>query len=98
MSTDQIRTTEVQFHELDVPETERYQLLADPERRVTLAVLGSEVTRPSLDELAAAVAAHVPESDHGSIKTTLHHVHLPMLAAVDVIHYDSETKQIEDRR
>lgn len=73
-------------------ESEYHRLLASERRRVTLAVLESVTGQLSLDRLATAVAASQSGDDETTdveeVRITLHHVHLPKLAAAGVVEYD----------
>lgn len=90
----------------ELSESERYRLLANHCRRRTLEVLDDVDAPLTLDALAARVAdtGHRAETDGGEAETpgedqhvaiALHHVHLPMLAAADVVSYDTETRTVD---
>jgi hypothetical protein len=73
--------------------------LAHPYRRVVLYYL-REHERASLDALAACVAGWTasgpgtkPAADAETVRTALHHVHLPKLADVGLLTYDAETRR-----
>ncbi|WP_123536803.1 DUF7344 domain-containing protein [Halosimplex salinum] len=85
----------------DLTADERYDLLAADRRRLTLAAL-SELGAPAdLEDVAAEVAAR--ESDEDSpptavvdrVAVSLHHVHLPRMADLDVVDYDTVSNRIE---
>lgn len=81
-------------------EDERNRLLASERRRVTLDVLADRTAPVSLRDLAAAVAAHEADvrTDDEAVERvaiTLHHVHLPKLAALGVVDYDADEARVE---
>lgn len=77
-------------------------LLSDRHRRYVVDFLADRESSIALDELAAAVAARaietesdgVPPERTETVATTLHHAHLPKLAAADVVDYDTETNTV----
>lgn len=81
---------------------DRHRVLTEPRRRRTLDVLATAGTPVGLDSLAEAVA--VAESDGGTVQRravdrvalTLHHCHLPLMADVGVVDYDTGAKQVTD--
>ncbi|MHB9288908.1 hypothetical protein ACKVMT_17910 [Halobacteriales archaeon Cl-PHB] len=75
---------------------QRYQMLANERRRVTLAVLADRETSLSLEALAAAVASREDE-EHDRVATSLHHVHLPKLTAAGVLEYDPRSTTVRCR-
>jgi hypothetical protein len=75
----------------------RLRALSVERRRVTCEVLDElEGDRFTLDAVAAGVAEHEPGSDDAvdSVAVSLHHRHLPELAAANLVDYDATTKQI----
>jgi hypothetical protein len=76
----------------ELAEDEYYEVLAAEERRIALDVLSHDASAVELDELAALVTAE--SSDDVALdrmRATLHHTHLPKMAAHGVIEYDPET-------
>lgn len=79
---------------VELAESEFHRLLSSERRRLTLDVLLEGSAPVALDDLAVAVAerendlAATEQDAIEGVKTTLHHVHLPMLAETDVIAYD----------
>lgn len=80
-----------------------YRLLVEPRRRAALSVLEAQTTPPVLEDLARAVAARETETDPQAVSSadvrrvavSLHHTHLPKLAAHDVVVYDPATRPVE---
>ena len=84
------------------------KLLAHRHRRSVLQYLEDGDGSATLTELAVEVAAREAAtepnviSDHGDVsprerrtaRITLHHTHIPKLAAADVIDYDSKTETV----
>ena len=84
------------------------ELLADRDRRSVLQYLangdGSATLTELVVEIAARNAATEPKaiSDHGDVsardrrtaRISLHHTHIPKLAAADVIDYESDTETV----
>lgn len=74
-----------------------FAILANDRRRMLIRTLEmrseSELT---LTELAAELCqlTEPTETERRKIAVTLHHVHLPMLAALDVLEYDAERRVI----
>lgn len=74
-------------------ENERHRLLAASERRAVLDVLADRQEPIDLTTLASAVADRVDAptaSSERAVKATLHHCHLPKLAAAGVVEYDTD--------
>ena len=77
-----------------------FDILAQPRRRLVLAVLSEHDEPISVDELARLVVAEerasapetVPETDVSRIRVSLHHSHLPVLSAMGVLEYDPNTR------
>ena len=79
----------------------------DQRRRVALGVLADESESVTLDDLAAAVLEHdhhvsvgAGSDDDGDddlqgVRVSLHHVHLPKLAAAGVVAYDLDRRVVE---
>lgn len=82
-------------------ESRRYRLLAAARRRATLAVLAERAEPVDLAELAAEVVDRQYPDDgvdrgcHERVRLSLHHVHLPILAASGVCSYDRATNHVE---
>lgn len=77
----------------DLGELKRHALLAHPIRGTLLRALEEETPPLSIDELADAVETEV-DPTAAEVAITCHHVHLPKLAAFDVIAYDASTRTI----
>ena len=95
-STDATATT---TKTADLPESERFRVLADEQRRLVLDVLDERSGRVELDALAAEVTTRsrepddvIDEEDVHRTATALHHVHLPLLADLNVLDYDTESR------
>lgn len=86
---------------VDLPAGERHRLLAADRRRLVLQVLAGEAPPVDLEGLAAAVAAReaaddaVEEQTVERVTITLHHNHLPTLAAAGALEYDPESNRID---
>lgn len=85
-----------------IPIDELHAVLADPRRRRVLDVLATRES-PSLDDLARAVAEReangrsVGADDPANVdrvRLTLHHCHLPRLAAAGIVYYDAERRRV----
>ena len=78
-----------------------HRVLSSDRRRVLLDVLAEPNAPVRVEDLATAVARRDPVVDAGEadavarVATSLHHVHLPLMADVGVLEYDPETKRIE---
>lgn len=89
---------------VELTEDDHYELLAAEQRRLALDILTEQSSSIELRELATAVAERENGRDPGRvesveyIRTQLHHVHLPKMADLGVIAYDSDTRQIEPPR
>lgn len=74
--------------------TELSVILGDERRQHVTAALSQADGPLSLEELTAAVAsreheeADGPQPDRGSVRISLHHVHLPKLSEAGVVRYD----------
>ena len=89
-------TDEMSFN-LKMAESDRHRLLSSERRWVTLALLNGEDAPLGLEELAANVAKVEnldDEMGHKQVMISLHHIHLPMMAEMGVLEYDSEAKLI----
>lgn len=76
-------------------------VLADRRRRRVVDALADLQPPVSVERLAAAVADREPGETPASpddVAVSLHHVHLPKLAAVDVVDYDPETTTVTGER
>ncbi|OVE86322.1 DUF7344 domain-containing protein [Natronolimnobius baerhuensis] len=76
-----------------------FSALADERRRTVLAALANQSDTVSVDALARVVAQREPSADDttaavDSIRTSLVHVHLPLLADADLIKYETESGQV----
>jgi hypothetical protein len=77
--------------------TERHRLLAAERRRVALRVLDEHSLPTGLDELADAVRDRETGTDSPrpataeSVRITLHHKHLPLMADLGLVDYDPDT-------
>ena len=83
-------------------------LLADPRRRALLHTLERADGTATLSEVAEAIATETRNPDPGAIsdlagvssrdvrevRISLHHLHIPKLAAAGAIDYDSETETL----
>lgn len=82
-----------------LPESERHRVLASERRRLILDVLAERSTPVDLADLAAAVATRESDGetdgDVDRVALTLHHVHLPKMAAHGVVGYDPDAGRIE---
>ncbi|RQG89557.1 DUF7344 domain-containing protein [Natrarchaeobius chitinivorans] len=85
------------------PVIDTHSLLSHPLRRRLLFELSNHDNPVHLDapvdgmtgsESAGATTRHDRPPDPNTVKTELHHSHLPKLAAAGWIEYDSETKTI----
>lgn len=83
--------------DIAVPPDALFDALAHSYRRSTLALLRGSST-VHVDDVVAHVAANVrpgddesPDDVHSRVATAIHHVHLPKLAAVDLVAYDRES-------
>jgi len=82
-------------------DTERYELLANERRQRVLSVFESQATPVALETVAKEVAGREtsrasPDADNvQTVAVSLHHVHLPMMAALGIVEYDPESKRIE---
>lgn len=68
-----------------------FDLLAHSYRRRVLAALADADDALTLDSLAEEVVARAPDlgpADEEPVRVSLHHVHLPKLAAADVVAYE----------
>lgn len=88
------------LHAIDLAPTERYRLLAADRRRLAIELLAQERSPIGRNALAAKIARREndrePDSDAISdVERSLHHVHLPKLAAAGVIDEYPETQPIE---
>lgn len=79
-----------------------YDLLADQRRRHVLACLADQTNSIPLDDLAKDVAgreneapsAEIPDDEVETISLSLHHTHLPKLAAAGVVDYDPDRDRV----
>lgn len=86
---------------VDLTRSDRYSLLSDARRRIALSLLAERGGSMGVGPLATMVAAREadatvpPEDLIERVEVSLHHAHLPKLAAHDVIEYDAETRRVE---
>lgn len=84
---------------LELSPSEWHQLLADEQRRLTIAFLIDRPNSIGLEELATEIATSEIGSNPDSavvdrVAMSLHHVHLPKLDQGGVLDYDPDTHQI----
>ena len=80
----------------DLSDDERLHLLSNERRRVVLAVLADSELPLTVDEIAPAVERRVSGNPHRrTVRVSLHHVHLPMLADRGVLEYDPDGHRVE---
>lgn len=80
-----------------------FDLLANQRRRRVLAVLSAEDRRLTVNDLTTAIALEesgpaitdVPGEAIEDIFLSLQHVHVPKLAALELIEYDGERRLVE---
>jgi hypothetical protein len=80
-------------------EREWYEVFRDARRRTTLEVIRTESKTFSLDSLAESVATREDEvaandETRKRVATSLHHVHLPKMAAVGLVSYNMDEQRI----
>ena len=83
---------------IELPTGDRHRLLASARRRLALEILAERTTPLDLEELAAKIAAREDGADEATperVAVSLHHVHLPMMAALGVVEYDPGTHRID---
>ncbi|THE64672.1 ArsR family transcriptional regulator [Salinadaptatus halalkaliphilus] len=70
--------------------------VVDPVRIALLNQLADHDGPVSIESLAATLASRERSlpADTGRVKIRLHHMHLPALAAIDLLGYDRDTKQV----
>jgi hypothetical protein len=75
---------------------DEFEALAASRRRRALYVLSRTDDSTTLADLADAVAS-LPDDDGDpeEVAASLHHVHLPKLAALDVVDYDADDDAVE---
>ena len=69
-------------------------LASDPRRRVLAHVQNTNEETVSLESLAEHVAATQDAGTLEQARIHLHHIHLPALAAVNLLDYDTDTRTI----
>lgn len=102
MSQPTNRTTNESGGIVEVTEDERHRLLSAERRRAVVDVLTAETSPFGLRELAAEVGRQEDGVDPDDesverIAVTLHHAHLPVMAAIGVVAYDPERRRVEPR-
>jgi len=93
MSKSTLQPSSTDAAETPLAVSEYHRLLASKRRRVTLSILAAETGQISLERLATAVAARQSdvaddEASVDEVRITLHHTHLPKLAAAGAVEYD----------
>ena len=84
-----------------ITDAEFHELRSSDRRRALLEVLAEEPRPVDLRTIAAAVSGResgIDSADPDSIDQvalTLHHVHLPLLADIDVVDYDAAANSVE---
>lgn len=73
---------------------ETHRALADEQRRALLGIVEGADLPVSLDRLATAVAAETTAADVNRVCIELHHKHLPLLADVGTLEYDSKSRRV----
>lgn len=80
---------------------EYHDLMAVKRRRLAIDVLSDQAGPVDVEELAAEIAARTEEldaddrTDVDRVAITLHHVHLPKMAALDILEYDTADTLVE---
>ena len=81
---------------LDLPRDECLRLLASPLRRSALTYLAIHEEVIHLEDLANMLAESEDDiHEIEPIAIRLHHVHLPMMAASNILTYDSQTYEVD---
>lgn len=82
----------------EVSSGEYYELITSDRRRATLEILVDRSEPMDLSDLAECVAEHEKEADEAATtKRTmiaLHHIHLPKLADMGIVDYDSVAQRV----
>lgn len=96
-------TTNGRSETAPLSESDWHRILSVRRRRILLDALDDCPTPTDVDALAEAVEERENSLDTGSegalqVAITLHHVHLPKLAELDVVEYDPETRRVESFR
>lgn len=78
---------------------QRFALLDRYERRCIIQFLReSETGDVSVSDVVSHLRKQVPTSDeHDKIEVDLHHVHLPKLATIDALEFDSRSETVRYR-
>lgn len=85
---------------IELSESDYYRIYSAARRRNALDVLLDRTAPVELEDLAVAVAERqdglsgTDEEAVERVMTSLHHVHLPMLAKLDVIAYDTHDHRV----
>lgn len=96
-------STEVDGRRAEQPEIEetlRYRLLASDRRRIALRIIAERGEPVDLDDLATAVARRerpgddVEDGTETRVRISMHHVHVPKLAAAGVCTYDRDGSRV----
>ncbi|WP_247730290.1 DUF7344 domain-containing protein [Halovivax limisalsi] len=99
MSQSRNRAADERVRSIELPASDRHELLASRRRRQVIAVLETAPRTVDLADVAAAIAAMDgpdggPDADPDRIAIELHHVHLPKLADAGVIEYDPTARLV----
>ncbi|MFC3957076.1 DUF7344 domain-containing protein [Halovivax cerinus] len=100
MSQSRNRAADETVRTIELPPSDRHDLLASERRRLTIDVLEECQRTVDLEDIAAAVAARTGTDAESSaedatrIAIELHHVHLPKLADAGVIEYDPSIRLV----
>lgn len=81
---------------VDLSADERYDLLAAERRRLVVDALAERSAPVALDDLAEAVAEReADESAAQRVAVSLHHVHLPLMADLGILDYDTGANRVD---
>lgn len=86
---------------IELPESDRHDLLRVERRRLALEMLDGTLTKVDLEDLAVSIAtreaAHDTPDDAAieCVLIELHHNHLPRLADAGLIDYDRATQVVD---
>jgi len=80
----------------ELTESEQHRLLADERRQVVLESLPATGAELDLEELAAAVLEREDgdPATRGEVAVSLHHIHLPVLEDLGILHYDADSHRV----
>ncbi|QCS43029.1 hypothetical protein [Natrinema versiforme] len=79
------------------------ELCQERHRRIILAVLATEKRSLTVNDLTKAIVKHnhhvplleISEEESREIRVSLHHMHIPKLEHLSLVHYDQERKLVE---